>query len=89
MPKFYRYSWKQDQRTKNRIQHITLRQEKNYTTQQIPSMEAKTLNNSNTNQQDASTTYAILWVMLRLMRTYKTDEADGSILIKWKNNTSF
>jgi hypothetical protein len=27
--------------------------------------------------------------MLRLMRTYKTDEADGSILIKWKNNTSF
>jgi hypothetical protein len=38
-------------------------------------MEAKALNNNNTNQQDASTTYAILWVMLHLMGTYKTDEA--------------
>jgi hypothetical protein len=39
-----------DQRTKNRIQHITPRQEKNCTTQKIPRMEAKTLNNNNTNK---------------------------------------
>lgn len=52
-------------------------------------MEAKTLNNNNTNQQDISTTYAILCVVLHIKRTYKNDEAEGSILIKCKNNTSF
>lgn len=71
------------------MQHTTPRQEKNCTTQKIPSTEAKTLNNNNTNQQDISTTYAILWVVLHAMRTYKNDEAEGSILTKCKNNTSF
>lgn len=52
-------------------------------------MEAKTLNNNNTNQQDTSTTYAILWVVLHIKRTHKNKEAECFILIKCKNNTSF
>jgi hypothetical protein len=49
-------------------------------------MEVKTPNNNNTNQQDTSPTYATLWVVIPVMRTYKKDEVGGSILIKCKND---